>query len=176
MSPVDGDRLLNYLPGMSPNPQATFSELIQKPVDTVAKMDRAPRHGIRLTRRGGEDLYLTTAARAEQVVEIVDSTTRMFVALMKSEPAAVDLLTNVFPEAFPWVRFLPTEAVREFLVELVDTAKASTSLGLIDPIATVITAWKHTAEVYSDPELFAALTADGGDDFGRVTLPQVDDE
>lgn len=173
---MDGERVLNYLPTMSPNAQATFSELIQRPVDTVAKMDRAPRHGIRLTRRGDEDLYLTTAARAEQVVEIVDSTTRMFVALMKSEPAAVDLLTNVFPEAFPWVRFLPAEAVREFLIELVDTAKASTSLGLIDPIATVISAWKHTAEVYSDPELYAALTADLDGDHGRVTLPEADDE
>jgi hypothetical protein len=103
--------------------QATFSDLLQKPKDTVAKMDRAPRHGIRLTRRGDEDLYLTTAARAEQAVEIVDSTTRIFVALMRSDPQAVTLLTKVFPEAFPWVRFLPVEAVREFLVELVETAK-----------------------------------------------------
>lgn len=160
---------------MSPT-QATFSELLQKPKDTVAKMDRAPRHGIRLTRRGDEDLYLTTAARAEQAVEIVDSTTRMFVALMRSEPQAVTLLTKVFPEAFPWVRFLPDEAVREFLVELVDTAKASTALGVIDPIATVIAAWKHTAEVYSDPELFAALTADTDEDYGRVAPPEAADE
>ncbi|MFE0462685.1 hypothetical protein ACFW1A_25860 [Kitasatospora sp. NPDC058965] len=156
--------------------QATFSELLQKPKDTVAKMDRAPRHGIRLTRRDDEDLYLTTAARAEQVVEIVDSTTRMFVALMQSEPKAVTLLTNVFPQAFPWVRFLPTDAVREFLVELVETAKASTALGVVDPIATVIAAWKHTAEVYSDPELFAALTTDSGEDHGRVNPPVADDE
>jgi len=160
---------------MSPT-QATFSELLQKPKDTVAKMDRAPRHGIRLTRRGDEDLYLTTAARAEQAVEIVDSTTRMFVALMQSDPQAVTLLTKVFPEAFPWVRFLPAEAVREFLVELVDTAKASTALGVIDPIATVIAAWKHTAEAYSDPELFAALTTDSDEDYGRVTPPEAADE
>ncbi|MDH6141604.1 MULTISPECIES: hypothetical protein [Kitasatospora] len=156
--------------------QATFSELLQKPKDTVAKMDRAPRHGIRLTRRGDEDLYLTTAARAEQAVEIVDSTTRMFVALMRSEPKVVELLTKVFPEAFPWVRFLPAEAVREFLVELVDTAKASTALGMIDPIATVIAAWKHTAEAYSDSELFAALTTDTGEDYGPVSPPGMADE
>jgi hypothetical protein len=161
---------------MSPTPSATFSELVNKPVDTVAKMDRAPRHGIRIVRRGDEDLYLTTAARAEQVVEIVDSTTRMFVALMKSEPAAVQLLTSVFPDAFPWVRFLPDDAVREFLLELIDTAKASTALGIVDPIATVIAAWKSTAEVYADPELYAALTSGTHDDHGRVTLPEVDDE
>jgi hypothetical protein len=157
-------------------PSATFSELVNKPVDTVEKMDRAPRHGIRITRRGDEDLYLTTAARAEQVVEIVDTTTRLFVHLMKSSPVVVDLLTNVFPDVFPWVRFLPAEDVREFLVEFVDTANASTSLDTVDPILALVAAWKSTAEIYSDPELYAALNRDFGEDGGRVTLPEVADE
>lgn len=158
---------------MSPNPSATFSELLQKPTDTVAKLDHSSTRGIRITRRGGDqDLYLTTAERAEQVVEVVDSTTRMFVALMKSDPMAVDLLTKVFPEAFPWVRFLPEAAVREFLVEFVETARASTDLGLVAPISTVIAAWKSTAEVYADPDLYERLTKDHDGDAGRVSLPE----
>lgn len=161
---------------MSPHPTATFSELCNKPVDTVEKMDRAPRHGIRITRRGEEDLYLTTAERAEQVVEIVDTTTRIFVAMMKSDPNAVEILTKVFPDAFPWVQFLPTDAVREFLVEFVNTAKASTSLDTVDPILTVIAAWKATAEAYSNPDLYAALTRDDGDDLGSLPMPEATDE
>ncbi|WEH34701.1 hypothetical protein PZB75_15890 [Streptomyces sp. AM 4-1-1] len=80
------------------------------------------RRGILLHRRGEEDLYLTTAARVDQAVQVVDSTTRMFVALLQESPAAVEPLTRAFPEAFPWVRFLPQKGVQEFLPEFVETA------------------------------------------------------
>lgn len=163
---------------MSPTPTANFSELVQRPKDTVEKLRFNARHALLLTRRDDQDLYLTTAERAEQVTEVLDSTTRVFVALMQSDPAARELLLNVFPAAFPWVKFLPEEAVREFLVEFVETARASAELDLVGPIATVIAAWKSTAEIHADPELYARLTADhGGEEEGqRVTLPEVADE
>ena len=154
--------------------ETNFSELINKPKDTVARMQGSLRKGLRLHRRDDEDLYLTTAARADEAVQVVDSTTRMFVALMKHDPAASKILTEVFPEAFPWVRFLPEPAVREFLVEFIETARASTDLGTVSPIAQVITEWRHTAEVYADPDLYKALTADHGDgDHGDVPAPGV---
>lgn len=154
--------------------EANFSELINRPKDTVARMQGSLRKGLRLHRRDEEDLYLTTAARADEAVQVVDSTTRMFVALMKEDPRAVDLLTRVFPEAFPWVRFLPEKEAREFLVEFVETARPSTDLGTVSPIAQLIIAWRHTAEVYADPDLHRALTRDHGDlDFGDVPLPEV---
>lgn len=157
--------------------EVNFSELINKPKDTVARLQGSLRKGMRLHRRDDEDLYLTTAARADEVVQVIDSTTRMFVALMKEDPATVDLLTRVFPEAFPWVRFLPDKEVREFLVEFVETARASTDLGIVSPIAQLITEWRHTAEVYADPELYKALTADHGDgDYGEVPVPEVASE
>lgn len=156
--------------------EANFSELIQKPKDTVARMQGNVRQGLRLRRRGEEDLYLTTAARAEQVTEVVDSTTRLFVALMKSDPAAADMLTKVFPEAFPWVRFLPPEAAREFLVEFMTTARAASDLGTVAPLAPVIAAWKSTAEIYSDPELRRKLSEPLEDDLGPVEPPTCDTE
>ncbi|MER6103512.1 hypothetical protein ABT115_14600 [Streptomyces sp. NPDC001832] len=156
--------------------EANFSELIQKPKDTVARMQGTPRKGITLHRRDDEDLYLTTAARAAEATEVVDSTTRMFVALMKIDPKAVDMLTRVFPEAFPWVRFLPDRAVREFLVEFMDTARAASDLGTVTPLAPVIASWKSTAEIYSDPELRAKLLEPLEGDFGPVEPPAVDAE
>lgn len=150
---------------------ANFSELINKPRDTVLRMHGSVRQGIRLHRRDDEDLYLTTAERADQVTEVVDSTTRMFVALMKSDPAAITMLTRVFPEAFPWVRFLPHDAVQEFLVEFMDTARASSELGTVGPLLPLIAAWKSTAEVYADPELVKRLREPAGDDFGDVERP-----
>lgn len=176
---MDVLRVLKYLPSMTTAAaEANFSELVLKPRDTVARLQGNARRGLLLHRRGDEeDLYLTTAARAEEVVQVVDSTTRMFVALIREEPKAVDLLTRVFPDAFPWVRFLPPKAVQEFLIELVETARASTELGMVSPIAQVIAAWKHTAEVYADPELHKTLTSDTGDaDFGPVPPPEVPDE
>jgi hypothetical protein len=66
---------------------------------------------------------------------------------------------------FPWVSFLPTEDVRAFLVELVQTLRASADLGNLAALEPVIEAWKATAEIHSDPELLRAATAplDGGD-------------
>lgn len=156
--------------------EANFSELIQKPKDTVARMQVNARKGLRLRRRDDEDLYLTTAARADEAVQVVDSTTRLFVAMMKSDPKAITILTHVFPEAFPWVKFLPDAAMREFLVEFMDTARAASELGTIAPLVPLISAWKSTAEIHADPELHAQLISAKGEDLGAVEPPAVDNE
>ncbi|GHG62762.1 hypothetical protein [Streptomyces griseocarneus] len=154
--------------------EATFSELLQRPKDTVAKLYQTVRKGIRLYRRGDEDLYLTTAARAEAAVEVVDSTTRVFAALLREDSDQISRLTDGFAAAFPWLRFLPEEQRHQFVRDLIDTARASTDLGIINPIAQVITEWKHTAEVYADPELQAALMAEYVDeDYGPAPEPGV---
>ncbi|MCQ9181868.1 hypothetical protein KMT30_23015 [Streptomyces sp. IBSBF 2953] len=156
--------------------EANLSELLQKPKDTIARMQGSARRGITLHRRDDEDLYLTTAARAEEAVQVVDSTTRLFVAMMKSDPQAVKILTHVFPDAFPWVRFLPEPAVREFLVEFMDTARAAVDLDNVALLAPVVAAWKSTAEAYADPELREALLKPADGDFGPVEAPEVPGE
>lgn len=148
--------------------EALFSELVNRPKDTVAKL-RASRH-LRLRRRDDEDLVLTTAARAEQDSEMVSATTRMFVALMQHDEEARSLLLHVVPEAFPWVRFLPREDVQGFLIDLVSTLRAVEELDNVGPVVQVIIEWRHTAEIYADPELLAILRQDG-DDFGSVSAP-----
>jgi hypothetical protein len=87
---------------------------------------------------------------------------------MKDDQGARALLLAL-PEVFPWVRFLPTEDVRSFLVELVETIHAFADLGNMAAIAPVVAAWKGTAEIYSDPELLKAATALlDGTDYGPV--------
>ncbi len=148
--------------------EVLFSELVNKPKDTVAKLGRV--RDLRLRRRDDEYLMLTTAARAEQNSELVSATTKMFVALMQHDEHARALLLDVIPEAFPWVRFLPREDVQAFLVELVGTLRAVEELGSPAPVVQVITEWRHTAEVHADPELFAVLTKDS-EDHGPVPPP-----
>lgn len=150
--------------------EVPFSELVQRPVDTVAKLA----HGrtLRLHRRGSaEDLVLTTASRAELNDEVTSATTRLFVALLEQNRDAITMLVDVAPIAFPWARFLPDEEVRAFVRELIDTMEAAESLGNSAPVGRVITEWRHTAEVHADPELAAALRAGTEGDFGPVLPP-----
>src|SRR2546423_856090 len=152
--------------------EVNFSELSNKPVETVAKLQRSPSRSLRVRRRGDdEDLVLVTARRAAEVTEVASATTRMFLALMKHDDQARTLATEVLPEAFPWVRFLPAEDVRTFVVELLETMRAAESLHNPAPVAQVVHSWRHTAEVYADPELLKILTQDG-EDFGPVPEPR----
>lgn len=154
-------------------PEINFSELSNKPVEAVRKLNESPTRSLRVHRRGDEeDLVLVTASRAAEVREMVSTTTKLFVALMQTDARVRDLVTNVMPTVFPWVRFLSKEGLREFVVELVDVLEAAESLGNPAPVAQVIIEWQHTAEVLADPELVAILQQDGGD-FGEVPEPGV---
>lgn len=145
-----------------------FSDLVRKPVATVARLEESPRRRIRLDRRDGEDLILESAERAEAEDKVLSMTSRLFFSLVKHEPGAQALLLSL-PDVFPWVRFLPKEAVRGFLVELVETVHACAELDNIAALAPLIEAWKGTAEVYSDPELLKAATEPlDGTDYGPV--------
>jgi hypothetical protein len=158
---------------MSVIEEIPFSQLVQHPKDTMAKLEESPRRRIRLDRRDGEDLILESAARAEAEDQALTVASRMFISMMKHDPGARALLLSL-SEVFPWVRFLPQEDVQAFLVELVDTMHACVELGNVAALAPVIAAWQATAEIYSDPELLRRATEslDGGD-YGEV--PEVAD-
>ena len=147
-----------------------FSDLINKPKETVAKVNKSRTRSLRLRRRDEEDLVLTTAAHAEQEREVMTATTRMFTALMTTDAGVRALVTDVIPEAFPWVRFLSAEGVRAFAVDLVQTLRAVDDLDNTVAVAQVITEWRHTAEAQSDPELMAVLDQDHSD-HGPVVPP-----
>jgi hypothetical protein len=148
--------------------EVPFSQLVQKPKATVAQLEESPRRRLRLDRRDGGDLILESAARAEAEDEALSMASRLFFSLMKDDQGARALLLAL-PDVFPWVRFLPTDDVRGFLVELVETIRASADLGNVAAIAPIVAAWKGTAEIYSDPELLKAATAPlDGTDYGPV--------
>lgn len=147
-----------------------FSELVNKNKQTLARLKVSSR--LVLHRRDGEDLVLTTAARAEQDQTVVSAATRMLAAMARREPGSMELLLDILPDAFPWVRFLPEPDLHSFAIELVDTMRAADSLGNSASVAQMLVAWQHTAEVYSDPALLAALTRDHSEDYGPVADPR----
>ncbi|MEU6645952.1 hypothetical protein ABZ863_25855 [Saccharomonospora sp. NPDC046836] len=151
-------------------PEINFSELVNKPKETVSKLQRSQGRYVRVRRRDGEDLVLATASRAAAETEVSSVTTKLFVALMQRDERVRALVTEVLPVAFPWVRFLPKEDVQAFIVELVEVLESAESLQNPAPVAHVITTWRNTANVHADPELLAILQQEG-EDLGPVAEP-----
>lgn len=150
--------------------ELNLSDLLNRPKVTLEAL-RGKRR-VLLRRRGDEDLVLTTAARAEQDSAVMGATSRMFVEMMRT-PVGRTLVLDVLPATFPWVRYLPAHDVRAFSVELVEALGAAAALDNTAAVAQLITEWKSTAEVHADPELYAALTSDSGEDYGPVPEPGV---
>lgn len=70
---------------------------------------------------------------------------------------------------FGWVRYLPPEALEEFIGELVEHSQQGDSLDAL------IASWQSTAEVYADAELHRRLTEGTFEDHGPVPRPAEDD-
>lgn len=158
-------------PGNMSTAEVPFSQLIQRSRETVAALESSPRRRLRLGRRDGQDLILESAERAEAEDEALSMASRLFFSLIKNDDGARALLLAL-PDVFPWVRFLPVEDVQRFLVELVETVAASSELGNMAALAPVVAAWRDTAEIYADPELYQALSAPlEGTDYGPVPAP-----
>jgi len=124
---------------------------------------------LRLRRRDDVDLVLTTAPRYEQDHAVLSVATRLFAALMRDAETRW-LMLRVLPEVFPWVRFLPADDAQLFVTELVQTLEGANDLENLAPVARLVAAWRHTAEVHADPDLIRALRQDAAD-HGPVPAP-----
>jgi hypothetical protein len=150
--------------------EVPFSQLVQQPRETVARLEASPRRRLKLGRRDGNDLILESAERSEAKDDALRVTGSLFFHLMQNDDGARAVLLAL-PSVFPWVRFLPRDDVRAFLVELVDTMHACAELGNIAALMPVVAAWQATAEIYSDPELLKAVTTPlDGTDYGAVQV------
>jgi hypothetical protein len=143
-----------------------FSELLRQPAETTERLSRA--RAVRLRRRDAADLVLMSAERAEAEGEVVDLTVRLLASLVRRDPA---LVREALPTVLPWVRFLPPEDVEQLAGEFVATAEAAAAMGNTAAVSQLLTEWRHTAEIHSDPDLHRILAAPSVDDFGPVARP-----
>jgi hypothetical protein len=58
------------------------------------------------------------------------------------------------------------------LSELIEVAKGSASLRNLSPIAVLLEQWRHSAEVYADPDLLKLLMVESTGDLGPVPMPE----
>ncbi|MFJ9772323.1 hypothetical protein ACIRVF_13940 [Kitasatospora sp. NPDC101157] len=145
-----------------------FSELLHHPAATTRRLDAV--RALRLRRRDAGDLALMRIEQMERDATVVDFTSRLLAGLVRTEN--IDALRQALPEALPWVTFLPEGDVDTLLTELVDTARGAVALDNLAPIALLLTQWKHSAEIYADPALYAVLTRESDGDFGPVPMPE----
>lgn len=146
---------------------APFSELLHHPAATTRRLGTV--RALRLRRRDAGDLALMRVSQMESDATVVDFTSRLLAGLVRTENIAA--LREALPEALPWSIFLPAEDVDILLTELVDTAHGAVSLDNLTPIASLLTQWRHSAEIYADPNLLAILTREPDGDLGPVPAP-----
>ena len=159
---------------MSDLQEVNFSDLLQRPNETVEKLKSSRHRALRVHRRGSEDdLVLTTADRAAEEHDVVDLAVRVLRAVM-SDPVLRSQLLDILPRIFPWSMFLPPEDRIGFAQELVDVMDASSELGVSAPVLTLIAQWRNTADVWADPELLAILRSPHEGDLGPVPRPTVE--
>lgn len=126
---------------------------------------------LRLSRRDAEDLVLMYATRRDSEHEVMLVTARLLAELAAGEP---DVLHRVLPRVLPWSLYLPAEDFDQMVADFVREAAIAADLGNVIPLAHRLVTWKHTAEVYADPELYAAVTRPI-EDAGLVSFPEGDD-
>jgi hypothetical protein len=149
-----------------------FSQLIQHSRDTIARLEGSQGRQLRLVRRDGEDLVLKSAKRAEADAQATLTAARLISEMLRSDETAA-LVLRVLPAVFPWMRFLPDTAAREFAAEFAGTARAAAEMGNMAPVVPVIEAWRATAEIHADPDLHRALTVPLDEaDYGPVADPE----
>jgi hypothetical protein len=147
----------------------SFSDLSKNSKRVAETVERAQR--VQVTRRDGEDLYLTTASHDQQREETADVTTRLFTALIRSDEGARAVLLAL-PEVFPWTRHLSAAEVREFVVDLVNSTADTVELDVHSNLHRVIVEWRATARILADSDLTAQLTKPLPDeDHGEVPTP-----
>jgi hypothetical protein len=152
------------------NEELPFSEFLHRPGAAAERLNMV--RALRLRRRDAGDLALIRADQMERDGIVVDFTARLLAGLVRSEP--LDAVRRVLVDALPWVTFLPEEDVDQLLADVVRVAQGAAALENLSPIAVLLTQWRHTAEVHSDPALLELLSREPEGDFGPAPAPDVE--
>lgn len=161
---------------MAERQEVTFSDLLQRPKETVEKLKSSRSRALRVHRRGVEDdLILTTVSRATQDEELVEVAARLLRAILSNPVLRSQHLLDILPQVFPWIRFLTADDQMAFVQELIDVMDASEEVGTPAPFLQLIAEWRHTAQIYADPELLTILRSNDVEDLGVVPAPPARD-
>ncbi|WP_017573455.1 hypothetical protein [Nocardiopsis halotolerans] len=153
-------------------PEVPFSELVNRPKATTAKLAESRAHELRLRRRDDVDLVLRESEADQQRTEMVNTAARFLRALVPGGEEETNMARKIVGGVFPWVRYLPEADVQTFLAEFADVLRATEHFDNPAPaVHQFVIEWQHTAEVYADPEVLAALTRERDPDADSGPVP-----
>jgi hypothetical protein len=125
----------------------TLSYLLR---NSGAVLEEAQYQDVVLTRRDGEDLFLTPLARHRGVQESLGILARLVRAALQHPETRVAFGRWLFDE-LPWTTFLPEDEREQFLDAFVRTAAACVQTEDYEPLRRILGDWKGTAEIYANP-------------------------
>ncbi|EST22105.1 hypothetical protein N566_26805 [Streptomycetaceae bacterium MP113-05] len=125
----------------------SFSDLSKNSKRVAEAVERARR--VHVTRRDGEDLYLSTERHDRDREETAGVTARLFTALISNDEGARAVLMSL-PTVFPWARHLSDEEVRDFVVDLIHGTQDVAELDVHTNLHRIITEWRATARILAD--------------------------
>jgi hypothetical protein len=125
-----------------------YSDFLRKPTSVLPALGDGD---VILERRGDEeDLSLTRRASRQAELDALRFAARSLRVLSRANRA---LAEEAFAEELPWLAWLPAEERPQAIAELLDDLLAGADTGRFTPFAANLVAWKHTAEVHTDPAL-----------------------
>jgi hypothetical protein len=148
--------------------EVPFSELLHHPAATAERLKAV--RALRLRRRGAADLALISVDQLEEDTAVVGFTAAVLNSLLRSGKRQV--IQEVLPDALPWAVFLPAVDQDMMLDELVNVARGAAGIDNLRPLATLLTQWRHSAEVYADPELHRLVTREVVPDADLPPVPR----
>lgn len=85
-------------------------------------------------------------------------------ALAELAVSGSEVLQRSLPRVLPWAAYLPPNDVERLIAAFVSAARTAVDSGNAAPLAQLLVAWKHTAEIHADPDLYRSVTRPIEDD------------
>lgn len=133
---------------------ATFTSFLRTP---KPMLERLRREDVVLRRRQGAPIRLSLETRASATTSGTEVAACLLAELFVHLPKAPETVDRALASRFPWMKFLPVEARKQFVTEFVETVKACASIQNDAALDELVRAWKSTAAIYADPKLAAEL-------------------
>ncbi|MFE3224147.1 hypothetical protein [Nocardia sp. NPDC059228] len=129
-----------------------FSELIRKQTSVFPLLEDAD---VLLERRDAENVVLMRDERYRAMDGALRIAARSLALVAKANRVMAE---EVLAVELPWLVWLPPEHRSEAVTELLDDLLAGVDTGYYLPFMRNLIAWKHTAQIHTDPSLVAQLT------------------
>jgi hypothetical protein len=127
--------------------QFPYSDFLRGPNKVLPQLDEGD---VVLERRNEENLVLTSFRRFASRQDGMNIAARLVADVARNHP---ELLAPLFTEELPWIRWLPESDRARCAEDLLRDLVAGADTGSLEPFARTLSAWRSTAEIWSDPEL-----------------------